>query len=82
AALNPGGRLVIRDHVLDVERAGPPEAALFAVQMLLATDSGGLDTRQDWDHWLQSAGFQPAHILALPDWAGTSLTVAEKPAGA
>ena len=43
--LNPGGRIVLRDFVLDDDRAGPPEAAIFALQMLLATEAGGLDTR-------------------------------------
>ena len=29
--LNPGGRIVLRDFVLDDDRAGPPEAAIFAL---------------------------------------------------
>ena len=55
--LNPGGRIVLRDFVLDDDRAGPPEAAIFALQMLLATEAGGLDTRADWARWLAEAGF-------------------------
>ena len=79
AALNPGGRIVIRDFVLDPDRAGPAEAAVFALQMLLATDSGGLDTRDDWERWLSLAGFNPAVTVPLPDWIGPSLTVAIRP---
>ena len=79
AALNPGGQIVLRDFVLDPDRAGPPEAAIFALQMLLATESGGLDTRADWDRWLTEAGFLPAQEIALPDWVGSSLTSARKP---
>jgi SAM-dependent methyltransferase len=78
-ALNPGGLIVLRDFVLDPDRAGPPEAAIFALQMLLATESGGLDTRADWESWLLSAGFAPSKRLALPEWVGSSLTVAVKP---
>jgi hypothetical protein len=77
--LNPGGRIVLRDYVLDPDRAGPPEAAIFALQMLLATGSGGLDTLADWKAWLLSAGFAPPRQVALHDWAGASLTVAVKP---
>jgi len=76
--LNPGGRIVLRDFVLDDDRAGPPEAAIFALQMLLATESGGLDTRGDWAAWLAAAGFAPPHVIALPEAVGGSLTVAEK----
>jgi SAM-dependent methyltransferase len=78
--LNPGGRIVLRDFVLDDDRAGPPEAAIFALQMLLATESGGLDTRGDWARWLAEAGFALPQTVALPDGAGGALIVADKPA--
>jgi SAM-dependent methyltransferase len=75
--LNPDGRIVLRDFVLDDDRAGPPEAAIFALQMLLATESGGLDTRGDWAAWLAAAGFTPPQTLVLPDGVGM-LTLAAK----
>ncbi len=77
--LNPGGRIVVRDCVLDDDRAGPPESAIFALQMLLATDSGGLDTRSDWTDWLATAGFMPPQAIALPDGNGGPLIIAYKP---
>ena len=80
AALNPGGRIVLRDFVLDPDRAGPPEATIFVLQMLLATEAGGLDTRDDWARWLAEARFTPPQTIALPDPVGGTLTVAEKPA--
>jgi SAM-dependent methyltransferase len=79
AALKPGGRLVLRDFVLDPDRAGPSEAAIFTLQMLLATNAGGLDTRDDWNRWLSDAGFAPAQTIRLPEWIGATLMVAEKP---
>jgi SAM-dependent methyltransferase len=78
--LNPGGQIVLRDFVLDPDRAGPPEAAIFALQMLLATDAGGLDTSEDWARWLAEAGFEHLHTVDLPAPASTTLTVAQKPA--
>jgi 3-hydroxy-5-methyl-1-naphthoate 3-O-methyltransferase len=79
ACLNPGGWIVLRDMVLDPDRAGPPEAATFALQMLLATEAGGLDTSDDWTRWLADAQFREIHIvdLLVPD--GTTLIVAQKP---
>jgi 2-polyprenyl-3-methyl-5-hydroxy-6-metoxy-1,4-benzoquinol methylase len=79
AALNPGGQIVLRDMVLQPDRTGPPDAAMFALQMLLATESGGLDTSDDWETWLRSAGFAPARKVNLPPWVGSSLTVSRKP---
>jgi SAM-dependent methyltransferase len=78
-ALAPGGLIAIRDTVLDPDRAGPPEAALFALQMLLATDGGGLDTRADWDRWLAGAGFEPRVEIELPPEVPGALMVARKP---
>jgi SAM-dependent methyltransferase len=80
-ALAPGGSIVLRDAVLDPNRAGPPEATLFALQMLLATDGGGLDTRDDWDRWLAEAGFEPPLEIELPPEARGPLVVARKPVG-
>jgi 3-hydroxy-5-methyl-1-naphthoate 3-O-methyltransferase len=77
--LNPGGRIVLRDFVLDDDRTGPSEAAIFALQMLLATESGGLDTRSDWADWLALAGFTPPQAIALPDGYGGPLILAYKP---
>jgi cyclopropane fatty-acyl-phospholipid synthase-like methyltransferase len=77
-ALSPGGRIVLRDFVLDADRAGPPEAAIFALQMLLATGAGGLDTCDEWTSWLTAAGFDPPQTICLPDWAGAALIVADK----
>jgi predicted nucleotidyltransferase/SAM-dependent methyltransferase len=80
-ALAPGGSIVLRDAVLDPDRAGPPEATLFALQMLLSTDGGGLDTRADWDRWLAEAGFEPPVEIELPPEARGPLVVARKPGG-
>jgi hypothetical protein len=77
--LDPGGRIVLRDFVLEPDRAGPPEAAVFALQMLLATEAGGLDTSDDWARWLAEAGFAQIHTVDLPPPTGTTLTVAHKP---
>jgi hypothetical protein len=53
---------------------------MFALQLLLATKAGGLDTSDDWARWLAEAGFNPARSVELPAGAGTTLRVAQKPA--
>jgi hypothetical protein len=76
--LDPGGWIVLRDLVLDPDRAGPPEAAIFALQMLLATEAGGLDTSDDGALWLAEAGFNQVYSVDLPASTATALTVAWK----
>jgi len=79
AALASGGLLVLRDRVLDDDRAGPVDAAVFALQLLLTTDGGGLDTRGDWQRRLLEAGVEPPNIIEAP---GMTLTLAKKAAAA
>lgn len=79
SALNPGGQIVLREFVLDPDRTSPPQAAIFALQMLLTTETGGLDTSDDWGKWLASAGFTPPQTIELPPWIGSALTISRKP---
>jgi len=58
AALAPGGRLCIKDFVLDPQRTSPPGVALFAVNMLISTDEGCCFTEREIGAWLQEAGLQ------------------------
>jgi len=57
AALAPLGALVIRDVVMDASRVEPPAGALFAVNMLTATEGGGTFTFDEFREDLTSAGF-------------------------
>jgi SAM-dependent methyltransferase len=55
-ALAPGGRVAIREFILDPDRAGPPQAALFALNMLVGTERGNTYTEADYRGWLEAAG--------------------------
>jgi SAM-dependent methyltransferase len=57
-ALNPGGRVAIREFILDPDRAGPPRAALFALNMLVGTPRGNTYTEAEYRSWLGQAGFR------------------------
>ncbi len=58
AALEPEGLLVIRDFLFeDREHTSPPATALFAVNMLLHTPSGGCYTREELEAIFGPAGF-------------------------
>jgi len=57
-ALESGGRLLIRDIVMEESRTAPPAGALFAVNMLVATAGGGTYTLAEIRDALQSAGLR------------------------
>lgn len=55
--LTPGGNLLIRDIVLDETRTRPVAGALFAVNMLVATEGGNSYTLSEYQEDLEEAGF-------------------------
>jgi predicted O-methyltransferase YrrM len=63
--LRPGGRIVIRDFLLAEDRSAPPEAALFSVNMLVATPKGRVHSEAQLRRWLADAGFEAIHRLPV-----------------
>jgi SAM-dependent methyltransferase len=56
-ALAPGGQVVIRDIIMDPTHTRPPRGALFAINMLVATDGGGTYSFDEISEDLSAAGF-------------------------
>ena len=56
-ALQPGGRIVIRDHVMSSDHTQPASGALFAVNMLVGTREGRTYSFEEIKASLESAGF-------------------------
>jgi precorrin-6B methylase 2 len=62
-ALVPGGRLVIRDHVMNADRTTPRAGAIFAVNMLTGTRGGNVYTFEECRAALTEAGFERARLI-------------------
>ncbi|MEN6620414.1 MAG: methyltransferase [Smithella sp.] len=62
-AMVPGGRIIIRDHVMEPDRTEPREGAIFAVNMLVNTEGGGTYTFNEIKDWLVEAGFVKIRLL-------------------
>lgn len=77
-ALAPGGRIAIRDIVMEPCRTQPREGALFAINMLVNTDTGGTFTLEEYAEDLKAAGFENPRLLVKHE-AMNSVVVAEKP---
>jgi predicted O-methyltransferase YrrM len=63
ASLVYGGRVLIRDHVMDSTRTKPASGAVFAVNMLVGTEGGGTYTLDEIREDLESAGFSDVRLL-------------------
>lgn len=62
-SLNQGGRIVIRDHVMEPDRIHPKNGAIFAVNMLLGTPGGGTYTFEEIRACLSQAGFNNIRLI-------------------
>jgi SAM-dependent methyltransferase len=77
-ALRPGGRVVIKDHVLDEDRTRPVGGAVFSLLMLLST-RGRDYAFGEIAGWLSDAGFDRPTETVLPPPFSSSLVIARRP---
>jgi len=78
AALGAGGRIGIRDIVMDTSRTQPVDGALFAINMLVGTETGGTFTFEEFAEDLQAVGFTDVD-LRLKSSDMNSVVIAAKP---
>jgi SAM-dependent methyltransferase len=77
AALAPGGRVLIKDHVTDDSGTSPAAAALFSITMLLFT-RGRDYAYGEIRSWLLDAGFARVGVDVLPPGLISSLVTGYK----
>lgn len=77
-ALQPGGRIAIRDILMNSTRTKPVAGALFAVNMLVATQGGGTYTFEELRDDLEATGFAGATVVRQ-DEGMNSIVVAQTP---
>jgi SAM-dependent methyltransferase len=72
-ALLPGGRLVVQDFLMDEDRTGPLQAALFALNMLVGTPAGDTYTESEVRSWMTEAGFRD--VTRIDTATGTNMMI-------
>ena len=77
-ALNPGGRIAVRDFVMESNRTAPVAGALFGINMLVATRNGMVYTFDEISADLKAAGFVNIQF-AVPTDTMSAVVSAEKP---
>jgi (2Fe-2S) ferredoxin/SAM-dependent methyltransferase len=65
SCLVPGGRVVIQDHVMNVDKTLPRAGAIFAINMLVGTPGGSTYSEAEYTSWLQEAGFKEITRVGL-----------------
>jgi predicted O-methyltransferase YrrM len=76
--LKLGGRLVVKDHILDDSRTTPPVGAIFSLLMLLTTESGRCYSFSEIKFWMECAGLSRVQRLDLPPPLTSSLVIGVK----
>lgn len=77
-ALNPGGRIAIRDFVIESNRTVPVAGTLFGINMLVNTRNGMVYTFDEICTDLKAAGFVNIRF-AVPSDTMSSVVCAERP---
>ena len=75
-ALNPGGQLVIVDHIMNDDRTEPFTGAVFALNMLVGTLHGDTYTQKEIAGWMQEAGLAGVIMKETP--SGVQLMLGSK----
>ena len=76
--LNPGGRIMVQDFILKEDKANPPFASAFALNMLLYTEKGRSYSFKEIKGWLREAGFQSITWPRLPLPRDISIVMARR----
>lgn len=76
SALRGGGQVVIQDFIMDEDRVNPPLGAFFALNMLVATESGDTYTESEVRTWLKEAGL--VNIIRKDTKYGTALIIGRR----
>jgi ubiquinone/menaquinone biosynthesis C-methylase UbiE len=61
--LDPGGTILIRDHIMDPSRTRPVGGAVFAINMLVNTKGGSTYTYDEVRQDLEQAGFKDVRMI-------------------
>ncbi len=75
-SLNPNGKIIIQDWVMNNDRTQPASGAIFAINMLVGTEAGDCFTEQEVTDMLEDAGFK--NISRFEFESGLSQVIAQK----
>ena len=78
SVLEPGGSIIVKDHILNSTGANPPVGAIFSLLMLLTTEAGRCYAVEEVKAWMFAAGLMHIRQIDLPAPLNSSLIIATK----
>lgn len=78
-AVGEGGRLVVKDLLIEPDRSGPAEGVLFALNMTLFTEQGDVHDAETLEAWLRDADSSAPARHRLQSSPGALVLSAAKP---
>jgi SAM-dependent methyltransferase len=64
-ALNPNGRIVIQDWIMNESKTEPVQGALFSINMLVGVEGGDCYSEREVGIWMKNAGFTDISKVVL-----------------
>lgn len=77
--LEPSGKIIIVDFLLNEDKTAPVFSALFSLNMLLETPDGDTFSAYEITQFLKDAGFNIKEIKSLGEFSPAKVVVATKP---
>jgi precorrin-6B methylase 2 len=77
--LEEDGHILIRDVLMDRSRTLPVNGALFAINMLVATEGGGTFTFDELREDLEASGFIDVDLARRDEWMNSIVRAAKRP---
>jgi len=78
-ALRPGGKLVIVDALPDEQMNGPRPVTLYALDLILRTETGRVYPFSAYEGWLRATGYEAVERIDLSALPLLSLLTAQRP---
>ncbi len=69
-ALNPGGKIVIQDWIMNDSKTVPPQGAIFSINMLVGVEGGDCYSENEVNSWMKNAGFKDFSKIELEHGLG------------
>ena len=74
-SLNPGGRIVIQDWIMNDAKTEPAQGALFSINMLVGVEGGDCYSENEVSTWMKNAGFKDISKIELKAGIGQVIGV-------
>lgn len=69
-SLNPNGKIVIQDWIMNDSRTEPAQGAIFSINMLVGVEGGDCYSEKEVKTWLNNAGFSDSIKVDLDNGLG------------